>query len=101
MTENDGVPGLSGAQRLEADSRAGRRKVRKIARPSEITGKPGFSQISIQVPRDVMASLDDFAAVSGVNRQFLIREALAMYAGLLDGGLRVYEVPGVKRERAA
>jgi metal-responsive CopG/Arc/MetJ family transcriptional regulator len=60
-------------------------------------------QVSVQVPREVMNSLDEFAAMSGVNRQHLIREALVAYAAMLEGGCRVYQVPGVtaNRDRAA
>lgn len=83
--------------------KAVRRHRRRSARPVEAQGKSTLSQVTIQVPRDVLASFDDFAATCGVNRSHLIREALTAYAGLLDSGCRVYQVPGAIRiqDRAA
>lgn len=93
----------AGEEHLEGGNRPGKRRGRKHARSSDGTVRPGLIQISAQVPRDVIAAFDRQAALAGVNRQHLMREALTAYAALLDAGCRVYQVPGLERgrERAA
>lgn len=54
-------------------------------------------QVSITLPRDVVASFDRISNQTGVNRAHLMREALSVYAALLASGHRVYEVPGLAR----
>lgn len=92
----------SSVPHLATPGREVRRTRRKPARGSDQTSKANLSQVSLYVPRELLASFDDFSAAAGVNRSHLIREALAAYAAMLDAGCRVYQVPGLERnERRA
>lgn len=84
---------------LESGHRPVKRRGKKTARASESNSRPGLIQVSAQVPREIIASFDRQAGIAGVNRQHLIREALTMYAALLDAGGRFYQVPGQERSR--
>lgn len=85
---------------VAAPSREARRSRRKPARTGEATLKAHLAQVSVYVPRELVAAFDDAASAQGVNRSHLIREALIAYAALLDAGCRVYEVPGIARRDA-
>lgn len=101
MDDQVGNGGNIGDGKLPSVGKSSRRKLRRNGRQSESAVRSVNVQVTVQVPRDVMAVFDGFSDVSGVNRQHLIREALTAYATLLDGGCRIYQVPGISQERAA
>ena len=82
---------------LKITARAVKSKGRRGGSSSERQGTATAVQVSITVPRDVVASFDRLSSQTGVNRAHLMREALGMYAALLASGHRVYEVPGLAR----
>jgi hypothetical protein len=85
-----------GDKQSPSPGRARGRKGRSHRPAGESHAKGNLFPVTVQVPREVLASYDRFAAVSGVNRQHLMREALAMYALVLKGNARV-QLPVVAR----
>lgn len=81
---------LASEKPAETPSRSRSKKARSKSSHSEGHAKSPLIPVTVQLPRDVVASFDQFSAVSGVNRQHLMREALAMYAVLLGSNCRVH-----------
>lgn len=88
---------LNSSEPLKVTSRAVKSKGRRGGNTSDRQATATAVQVSITVPRDVVASFDRLSNQTGVNRAHLMREALGMYAALLASGHRVYEVPGLVR----
>jgi hypothetical protein len=85
-----------------ADSgRNTRRKGKRSSRPVASNHRETLAQVTIHVPRDVLAVFDQFADSSGVVRSQLIREALDTYAALLSAGQRTFHQPGMQARRVA
>ena len=82
---------------LKVTARTVKPKGRRGGSSPDRQGAATAVQVSITVPRDVVASFDRLSSQTGVNRAHLMREALGMYAALLASGHRVYEVPGLAR----
>ena len=82
---------------LKITARTVKSKGRRGGSSPDRQGAATAVQVSITVPRDVVASFDRISNQTGVNRAHLMREALSVYAALLASGHRVYEVPGIAR----
>lgn len=82
---------------LKINSRTVKSKGRRGGSSPDRQGAATAVQVSITVPRDVVASFDRLSNQTGVNRAHLMREALSMYSALLAAGYRTYEVPGLAR----
>lgn len=93
--QNDQNPtvGIHAAESENRTSKTRRATSRKTTGPS----KPHLAQLTINVPREVLTSFDQFSADAGVVRAQLIREALELYAALLQSGHRTYQQPGMRR----
>ena len=83
------------------DVRTVRRKGKKPSRTVAQQGRETLAQVTIHVPREVLASFDQAAGSVGVVRAQLIREALETYAALLDAGRRTYQQPGMGSRKVA
>jgi Ribbon-helix-helix protein, copG family len=81
----------------EATSRAVKMPRRRGAKQSDARGQHGASQVSLTLPRELLAAYDQTAKETGINRAHLMREALSMYSLLLAGGGRFYEPPMMRR----
>lgn len=81
-----------------AERRSSNGKSTKRSRAASSTrvasdGEAGLSQVSVSVSKDILHAFDAISRDTGVNRGFLMREALTMYAALLASGQRVYQTP--------
>lgn len=63
------------------------------SRPQAVT----VSQVSLMVPRHILAKYDEISELTGINRAHLMREALIAYGVFLEGGLRMSGITGVLR----
>ena len=74
-----------------------KRKGKSVGRSTSGEPRGGAVQLSVSVPRDVMATYESAADNLGVVRSQLLREAIELYAALLESGQRTYRHPGWRR----
>lgn len=91
----------SGTVPMDAGSVPGRRSGRGKSRAPGRAVPAGVreinSQVTLSVPRELLAAFDESASSLGVVRAQLLREALELYAALLQSGQRTFRHPAYRR----
>lgn len=100
MEVNFGQNETAPAVHQVAVGKPSRSKGRRTSRTGTSNQATSLGQVTLNVERAVLAQFDEITAQTGVNRQHLMREALKVYAALLQSGHRVFEIPGLGRRVA-
>jgi hypothetical protein len=65
--------------------------------PMKEQQKTNLAQLTLQCPRDILATYEEISGKLGVSRQQLFREALEVYGAMLKQGVRAWREPLLRR----